>query len=92
MFRLRGLPSFLCNSKDVIKVVNRTKVLSIDSMNPHVKNIEYAVRGPIVTRALEIEKELSLVSLLPSYFVFFHFRPQGECECAKFIFTTCSNM
>jgi len=29
-------------------------------MNPHVKNIEYAVRGPIVTRALEIEKELSL--------------------------------
>ncbi|PAA57803.1 hypothetical protein BOX15_Mlig029561g2 [Macrostomum lignano] len=36
----------------------RTKVLSLDTMNPNVKNIEYAVRGPIVARAAEIEKEL----------------------------------
>lgn len=36
----------------------RNKVLSIDSMNPHVKKIEYAVRGPIVIRAGELEKEL----------------------------------
>jgi len=38
--------------------LNRTKVLTVDSMNPHVKNIEYAVRGPIVIRAGEIEKDL----------------------------------
>ncbi|KAK3764899.1 hypothetical protein RRG08_025420 [Elysia crispata] len=36
----------------------RSKVLAIDSMNPHVKKIEYAVRGPIVIRAGELEKEL----------------------------------
>lgn len=60
MFRLRGPAYLLCESKNVLRVVSRTKVLTIDSMNPHVKNIEYAVRGPIVTRAGEIEKELNL--------------------------------
>lgn len=35
-----------------------TKVLTLDTMNPHVKAMEYAVRGPIVTRANEIEAEL----------------------------------
>ncbi|XP_060608554.1 alanine aminotransferase 2-like [Ruditapes philippinarum] len=37
----------------------RTKVLSVQNMNPHVKNMEYAVRGPIVIRAGEIEQELA---------------------------------
>ncbi|XP_053400985.1 alanine aminotransferase 2-like [Mercenaria mercenaria] len=37
----------------------RTKVLSVENMNPHVKNMEYAVRGPIVIRAGEIEQELA---------------------------------
>ncbi|WAR13513.1 ALAT2-like protein [Mya arenaria] len=36
----------------------RTKVLSVENMNPHVKKMEYAVRGPIVIRAGEIEEEL----------------------------------
>lgn len=31
-------------------------------MNPHVKNMEYAVRGPIVIRAGEIEEELRKVT------------------------------
>ena len=44
----------------------RSKVLAIDSMNPHVKNIEYAVRGPIVIRAGELEKELKQVNHLIS--------------------------
>ena len=35
-----------------------TKVLTIDTINPHVKAMEYAVRGPIVNRANEIEAEL----------------------------------
>uniref|UniRef100_A0A674AV36 alanine transaminase n=1 Tax=Salmo trutta TaxID=8032 RepID=A0A674AV36_SALTR len=39
-------------------VFSRDKVLTIDTMNPTVKNVEYAVRGPIVQRAIQIEKEL----------------------------------
>lgn len=41
---------------------HRTKVLTVENMNPHVKNMEYAVRGPIVIRAGEIEQELRKVS------------------------------
>ncbi|XP_075776054.1 alanine aminotransferase 1 isoform X1 [Pelodiscus sinensis] len=36
----------------------RGKVLTRDSMNPCVKRVEYAVRGPILARALELEEEL----------------------------------
>nr|XP_056710828.1 alanine aminotransferase 1 [Euleptes europaea] len=36
----------------------RDKVLTLDSMNPWIKKVEYAVRGPIVTRAVQLEKEL----------------------------------
>ncbi|XP_041914003.1 alanine aminotransferase 2-like isoform X1 [Alosa sapidissima] len=38
--------------------VRRSKVLTIDTMNATVKKVEYAVRGPIVQRAWQIEKEL----------------------------------
>ncbi|KAH8863404.1 Alanine aminotransferase 2 [Schistosoma japonicum] len=34
------------------------KVLTLDTINPNVIKIEYAVRGPIVERAIQIEKEL----------------------------------
>jgi alanine transaminase len=34
------------------------KVLTMDNLNPNIKLMEYAVRGPIVARAAEIEKEL----------------------------------
>lgn len=40
------------------------KVLTIDSINPQVKTMEYAVRGPIVIRAVEIEKELQSVRFI----------------------------
>ncbi|XP_039581703.1 alanine aminotransferase 1-like, partial [Passer montanus] len=36
----------------------RGPVLSPESMNPAIRRVEYAVRGPIVVRALEIEQEL----------------------------------
>ncbi|XP_051872426.1 alanine aminotransferase 2-like isoform X2 [Pristis pectinata] len=36
----------------------RQKVLTLDSMNQRVKQVEYAVRGPIVLQAAAIEKEL----------------------------------
>nr|XP_028591801.1 alanine aminotransferase 1 isoform X1 [Podarcis muralis] len=39
-------------------LARREKVLTLESLNPSVKKVEYAVRGPIVTRALELEKEL----------------------------------
>lgn len=42
-------------------VPSRSKVLTVDNMNPHVKNMEYAVRGPIVIRAGEIEQEIKSV-------------------------------
>ncbi|WKX92096.1 hypothetical protein Q1695_010266 [Nippostrongylus brasiliensis] len=35
------------------------RVLTKDNLNPCILAMEYAVRGPIVTRALEIEKELA---------------------------------
>lgn len=34
-------------------------VLSVENVNPNVKAMEYAVRGPLVIRAGEIEKELA---------------------------------
>lgn len=34
------------------------KVLTMDTLNPCIKTMQYAVRGPIVARAAEIEKEL----------------------------------
>lgn len=40
---------------------NQQKVLTYDNINPNVKTMEYAVRGPIVIRAVEIEKEISQV-------------------------------
>ncbi|XP_044514264.1 alanine aminotransferase 1 isoform X2 [Gracilinanus agilis] len=46
------------NIKQLKKPEIREKVLTIDTMNPFVKNIEYAVRGPILLRAMELEREL----------------------------------
>ncbi|CAH2324316.1 alanine aminotransferase 2 [Pelobates cultripes] len=37
---------------------SREKILTLQSMNPQVRAVEYAVRGPIVLRAGEIESEL----------------------------------
>ena len=34
------------------------KLLNIDTLNPQVKKVEYAVCGPIVIKAAEIEREL----------------------------------
>ena len=45
-------------SKILVKTPARGKVLTIDSMNERVKAVQYAVRGPIVIRAGEIEAEL----------------------------------
>lgn len=41
----------------------RGKVLTLDNMNPNVRRVEYAVRGPIVQRAVQLEKELKEVNV-----------------------------
>ena len=38
--------------------VPRRSMLTAETMNPKIKKVEYAVRGPIVVRAAEIEREL----------------------------------
>lgn len=37
------------------------KVLTMENLNPNIIKLQYAVRGPLVTRAAEIEKELQKV-------------------------------
>lgn len=39
-------------------VENMGPTITLDNMNPCVKKMEYAVRGPLVIRATEIEKEI----------------------------------
>lgn len=56
----RGLPKAKMSENGIVP---RAKVLTIDTMNPTVKNVEYAVRGPIVARAVELERELSEVGV-----------------------------
>uniref|UniRef100_A0A915NII8 Uncharacterized protein n=1 Tax=Meloidogyne floridensis TaxID=298350 RepID=A0A915NII8_9BILA len=41
------------------------RVLTVDTINPNVITMEYAVRGPIVIRAVELEKELENGTKLP---------------------------
>lgn len=41
----------------------RGKVLTLDNINPNVKRVQYAVRGPIVQRAVQLEKELKEVKV-----------------------------
>ena len=43
---------------------SRPALLDINNLNPNVKAVEYAVRGPIVIRASEIEKELQDVRII----------------------------
>jgi len=40
-------------------LTRRRKCLSLDTMSPLLKGMEYAIRGPIFTRAMEISYELA---------------------------------
>lgn len=37
-------------------------ILTLDNINPNIKKMEYPVRGPLVARASELEKELKNAS------------------------------
>lgn len=41
-----------------------SKAVTIENINPNILKLEYAVRGPLVIRAAEIEKELEKVCKL----------------------------
>lgn len=60
---MRGLPSVAISSSAAAN--NRTmaseKCVNLENLNPCIKVMEYAVRGPLVIRATEIEKELEQV-------------------------------
>lgn len=43
---------------------NRT--ITLDNMNPNIVRMQYAVRGPLVSRANEIDKELQKVYIFQS--------------------------
>lgn len=40
----------------------KVPLLNMDNLNPLIKGVEYAVRGPIVIKASQIEQELKNVS------------------------------
>jgi len=40
------------------------RVLTMDTLNPNVRAMEYAVNGPVFARAAEIEKELAKVTTM----------------------------
>lgn len=44
-----------------LKHKKHEKFLTMSNLNKAVKNVQYAVRGPVVIRAAEIEKELKKV-------------------------------
>lgn len=62
----RSQSSAAAEASAVLKVrperSRRERILTLESMNPQVKAVEYAVRGPIVLKAGEIELELQRVS------------------------------
>ncbi|CAF0817453.1 unnamed protein product [Rotaria sordida] len=47
------------------KEQKRHASLTMETLNPLVKEVEYAVRGPIVIRAGEIEKKLKYTAMVP---------------------------
>ncbi|XP_022919921.1 alanine aminotransferase 1 [Onthophagus taurus] len=47
------------NNQTVRTMATNRTALTIDNMNPQIKVMEYAVRGPLVIRAAELEKELA---------------------------------
>ena len=52
------------NTMSTMAAENMRPTITLDNMNPCVKQMEYAVRGPLVIRATEIEKEIQKVSII----------------------------
>lgn len=55
-------------SQQIRRMTSTNRILTLENLNPNVIAMEYAVRGPLVSRALDIEKELDKVKF---FFLFF---------------------
>jgi len=53
------------SSVNMLSKPSSSPLLTLDNINPNVKSMEYAVRGPLVIRAGELEKELAAGSSKP---------------------------
>ena len=53
---------WVASSRNMTAIAQPVPVLTVDNINPNIKAMEYAVRGPLVIRATEIQKELASVS------------------------------
>ena len=49
-------------SRTMAGAAGRTKLLCVDTMNPNVRVMEYAVRGKVPLEAMKIKKELEQVN------------------------------
>jgi len=47
------------SSRNMTAMAQPAPVLTVDNINPNIKAMEYAVRGPLVIRANELQKELA---------------------------------
>lgn len=72
------------------KMASATNILTMDSINPNVIKMEYAVRGPLVIRAGEIEKELKQVrtSFITMSVCFDVINSIYDCSDDELIFTS----
>lgn len=61
-FAIAGKYPTAIDVKRSIAMTPKRQCITIDNINPHLKGVEYLVRGPITLRADAIEKELSEVS------------------------------
>jgi len=50
-----------CSTSSPVSSGMGDRVLTMDTLNPHVRAMEYAVRGPIVIRAAQIDRGLQQV-------------------------------
>lgn len=58
-------PHFTPLSSLFLAMVANTPVLTVDNINPHIRDMEYAVRGRIAIRAEEIRDQLNKGDQLP---------------------------
>lgn len=63
LFRLKNISAIVMSSRCINGEGSKhaQRVLTLDSMNPLIKKVEYAVRGPIVVKAGTIRRELEQV-------------------------------
>ena len=63
-FRFKQFTAVTLASRNLSSTMaHNQKILNLDTMNPNIKKVEYAVRGPIVVKAGKIRRELEQVGV-----------------------------